>query len=79
MRSEFADKADNICLRQRVVVLSQRELRTASTSPSTARLLTEGYTTTDSHEQGAGYQWICKPCLDDFAERFAWRVVPSAD
>jgi len=42
-------------------------------------VLTEGYTTTASHEQGADYHWICKPCFDDFAERFAWRVVPSAD
>lgn len=39
-------------------------------------VLTEGYTTTTSHEHGADYHWICKPCFDDFSERFAWRVVP---
>jgi hypothetical protein len=42
-------------------------------------VLTEGPTTTTSHEQGADYHWICKPCFDDFAERFGWRVVPTAD
>lgn len=41
-------------------------------------VLTEGYTTTDTHAEGAAYHWICKPCFDDFAERFEWRVVPSA-
>jgi hypothetical protein len=37
-------------------------------------VLTEGYTTTAQHEQGPEYHWICKPCFDDFAERFQWRV-----
>jgi hypothetical protein len=39
-------------------------------------VLTDGYTTTASHEQGADSHWICKPCFDDFADRFAWRDVP---
>ena len=42
-------------------------------------VLTEGYTTTDSHKHGTDYHWICKPCFDDFAQRFAWRVTPAAD
>ena len=42
-------------------------------------VLTEGYTTTASHERGAVYHWICKSCFDDFAERFHWRVVPPPD
>ncbi len=41
-----------------------------------ADVLTEGYTTTAEHENGADYHWICKPCFEDFAERFQWRVVP---
>ena len=40
-------------------------------------VLTEGYTTTAEHHHGADHHWICKPCFDDFAERFHWRVVPS--
>ena len=39
-------------------------------------VLTEGYTTTASHKRGADYYWICPACFDDFAERFAWHVVP---
>jgi len=39
-------------------------------------VLTEGYTTTASHERGAGHHWICPSCFDDFAERFAWNVIP---
>lgn len=42
-------------------------------------VLTEGYTTTAEHERGADYHWICKPCFDDFAERFAWQLVPTPD
>jgi hypothetical protein len=42
-------------------------------------VLTEGYTTTASHERGADHQWICGRCFDDFAERFAWHLVPSTD
>ncbi len=41
----------------------------------TADSLTEGYTTTADHERGDGYHWICSLCFDDFAERFAWRVI----
>jgi len=29
-----------------------------------------GYATLDR------YHWICKPCFNDFRERFAWIVVP---
>ena len=39
--------------------------------------VTEGYTTTDAHEDGAGYHWICKQCFDDFRGLFEWRVVAS--
>jgi hypothetical protein len=35
----------------------------------------EGYATTDEHETGARYHWICKQCFDDFADLFEWRVV----
>ena len=42
-------------------------------------VLTEGYTTTNSHKHGTDYHWICKPCFDDFAQRFAWRVTPATD
>jgi hypothetical protein len=41
-------------------------------------VLTEGYTTTAEHPNGADYHWICKRCFDDFAERFEWRVVKQA-
>lgn len=40
-------------------------------------VLTEGYTVTAEHERGADYCWICKPCFEEFAERFRWRVVPA--
>ena len=40
-------------------------------------VLTEGYTTTSEHTEGAEYHWVCKPCFDDFANRFQWRVVES--
>ncbi len=41
--------------------------------------MSEGYSTPDR------YRWICKPCFEDFATLFAWRVehdashLPSAD
>lgn len=40
-------------------------------------VLTEGYTTTaaHSHSPAAESHWICKPCFDDFADRFQWRIV----
>ena len=40
-------------------------------------VLTEGYTTTASHEQGADYHWICKPLLRRLrrALRVAYRAV----
>jgi hypothetical protein len=34
--------------------------------------LSEGYSTPDR------YRWICKPCFDDFATQFAWRVEREA-
>lgn len=40
-------------------------------------ILTEGYTTTAEHPHGAERHWICPACFDDFAARFAWRVVPA--
>jgi hypothetical protein len=50
-------------------------------SPETGRLvdeqpdlLTQGYTTTASHPDGAGYHWVCPTCFDDFRERFGWRL-----
>lgn len=39
-------------------------------------VLTEGYTTTASHQHGADYHWICPTCFEDFAERFGWQAVP---
>jgi hypothetical protein len=42
-------------------------------------VLTEGYATTAEHDQGADYHWICKPCFDDFAVRFQWRIVQLTD
>lgn len=44
-----------------------------------ADILVEGYTTTDEHEHGADYHWICMLCFDDFAERFQWRLLPPSD
>ena len=41
-------------------------------------VFTEGYTTIAEHEQGAEYHWICKPCFDDFVDRFQWRIVESS-
>lgn len=37
-------------------------------------VLTEGYTTTDEHPQGADFYWICDTCFNDFRERFGWQV-----
>lgn len=42
-----------------------------------ADVLTEGYTTTADHARGAEYHWVCKPCFDDFADLFRWRVVAA--
>jgi hypothetical protein len=38
-------------------------------------VLTEGYATTAEHEGGADGHWVCRPCFDDFADLFEWRVV----
>jgi len=35
---------------------------------------TRGYATTEAHERGAGYYWVCEDCFRDFAEQFEWRV-----
>jgi hypothetical protein len=40
-------------------------------------VLTEGYTTTVSHEQGADYHWVCKQCCEDFSGLFEWRIEQS--
>lgn len=37
--------------------------------------LTEGFTTTAGHENGAGYHWVCRPCFEDFTGPLGWRVV----
>jgi hypothetical protein len=37
-------------------------------------VLTEGYTTTAEHPQGADIYWVCDACFNDFKERFRWRV-----
>ncbi len=34
--------------------------------------LSEGFVDT------ANYHWICKPCYEDFADMFAWRVTGGA-
>lgn len=38
-------------------------------------VLTEGYTTTGEHRDGADWHWVCPQCFDDFAEEFGWRLV----
>lgn len=38
---------------------------------------TEGYCTTDAFERGAGYEWICSACFDDFAGEFGWVLEES--
>jgi hypothetical protein len=38
------------------------------------RVLTDGYTTTEEHERGADWHWLCPPCVADFAEKFGLRV-----
>jgi hypothetical protein len=37
-------------------------------------VLTEGYTTTSEHPQGAGWHWVCLRCVEDFAEEFGLRI-----
>src|SRR3712207_4582236 len=44
---------------------------------TTEEVLTEGFTTTAEHPNGADYHWICPTCFGDFAARFGWRVVGS--
>lgn len=34
-------------------------------------ILHEGYTDADE------YRWICRPCFEDFRERFAWKLPDS--
>jgi hypothetical protein len=38
-------------------------------------VLVEGYTTTDDHECGAAWHWVCPQCFEDFAEEFGWQRV----
>lgn len=33
-----------------------------------------GFTTTDKHERGAGYYWVCCGCFDDFQVEFNWSI-----
>jgi hypothetical protein len=42
-------------------------------------VLTEGYTTPAEYDHGADHHWIRKPCFEDFAGRFRWRVVRPPD
>jgi hypothetical protein len=35
----------------------------------------EGYATTATYARGAGYEWVCPPCFDDFAEEFGWQLI----
>lgn len=44
-------------------------------SAPTERTLSEGYTTTPEYRHGAGYEWICADCFDEFVDTFGWRVV----
>lgn len=37
-------------------------------------VLTEGYTTTDKHEQGADWHWVCPQCVEDFSSEFRLHV-----
>lgn len=37
-------------------------------------VLTEGWTTTAEHEDGAENHWICDRCFEDFRKRFSWTV-----
>jgi hypothetical protein len=37
-------------------------------------VLTEGYTTTDEYEKGAGWHWVCPQCVEDFVEEFGLHV-----
>jgi hypothetical protein len=48
---------------------------TPGTSPSTPTCSPRA-TPRPRHTSRADYHWICKPCFDDFAERFASGVVP---
>jgi hypothetical protein len=43
-------------------------------TPSEARV--EGYATVDLPDRPDHYFWICKPCFDDFKDRFGWQVRP---
>jgi hypothetical protein len=38
-------------------------------------VLGEGYTTTASHRDGAGYHWICAGCYEALNDEFEWRLV----
>ena len=40
-------------------------------------ILTEGYTTTDEHEQGAEWHWVCPQCAGDFGEELGLRLEPA--
>ncbi|TVT56121.1 hypothetical protein FNH05_08640 [Amycolatopsis rhizosphaerae] len=46
-----------------------------STRPSQGRAtLTEGYTTTNAHANGADYYWVCPTCVVDFAAELGWVI-----
>lgn len=39
--------------------------------------VTRGYAITEEHPKGADYYWVCKPCFDQFAAEYGFRVVPG--
>ena len=53
----------------------QRKFLPAGSGDPGAR--TRGYATTDEHERGAGYYWVCEGCFADFAARFDWHAKGS--
>jgi hypothetical protein len=42
-------------------------------------ILHEGYTTTDGHEHGAGYHWVCESCFNDLRSEMEWQLETSGE
>ncbi|MEO8658335.1 MAG: hypothetical protein ABI693_07680 [Bryobacteraceae bacterium] len=42
-------------------------------------ILDEGYTTTDRHEHGAGYHWVCATCFIDLKIDMQWQLEPCGE
>jgi hypothetical protein len=34
----------------------------------------EGYTTTEAHQHGAGYHWVCEQCFADLKDEMHWQL-----